>query len=252
MHGVYETGLATRQADLILALGARFSDRVAGDRARFRERAKILHVDIDQREIHKNVKADCWLCGDVKTVLRQWMRHIQPQKHTAWLGQIQQWKKEAPKKAVSRQGLPTPQYILQALCRQKDDEDRIVTDVGQHQMWTAQECSFNRPRTFLTSGGLGTMGFGMGAAIGAQAALPHKRVTLITGDGSFHMNLNELVTLKSYKLPGSGCDYEQLCFRDGAAMAEAVLRRTIFTDRPAPVHRFCSACKGVWNRGDDG
>ena len=201
MHGVYETGLATRQADLILALGARFSDRVAGDRARFRERAKILHVDIDQREIHKNVKADCWLCGDVKTVLRQWMRHIQPQKHTAWLGQIQQWKKEAPKKAVSRQGLPTPQYILQALCRQKDDEDRIVTDVGQHQMWTAQECGFNRPRTFLTSGGRGTMGLGMGAAIGAQAALPHKRVTLITGDGSFHMNLNELVTLKSYKLP---------------------------------------------------
>ena len=201
MHGVYETSLAARQADLILALGARFSDRVAGDRERFREHAKILHVDIDPKEIHKNVKADCWLCGDVKAVLREWMRHIRPQEHTAWLEQIQKWKEEAPKKAADRHGAPTPQYILHVLCQQKADEDRIVTDVGQHQMWTVQECCFNRPRTFLTSGGLGTMGFGMGAAIGAQAALPYRRVTLITGDGSFHMNLNELVTLKSYKLP---------------------------------------------------
>ena len=202
MHGVYETSLAARQADLILALGARFSDRVAGDRERFREHAKILHVDIDPKEIHKNVKADCWLCGDVKAVLREWMRHIRPQEHTAWLEQIQKWKEEAPKKAADRHGAPTPQYILHVLCQQKADEDRIVTDVGQHQMWAAQYLRHAKSRGFITSGGLGTMGFGYGAAIGAQMALGRdQRVVMFTGDGSFHMNLNEACTAVSYNLP---------------------------------------------------
>lgn len=201
MHGTYESGMATQNADLIVALGARFSDRVAGDRERFRENAEILHIDIDRKEIDKNVKTSGWLCGDLKDVLSELIKYIPQQSHTEWLEQIKAWGKEQPPAGDSAEGTPTPQHILRTVGRMKKRGDIIVTDVGQHQMWTAQECTFDRPRTFLTSGGLGTMGFGMGAAAGAQTAHPDKRVTLITGDGSFHMNLNELVTLKSYRLP---------------------------------------------------
>lgn len=201
MHGTYESGMATKNADLIIALGARFSDRVAGDRERFRENAEVLHIDIDQKEIDKNVKTSCWLCGDLKDILSELVKVIPQQSHTKWLAQIKAWRAERPPVVDYGEGAPTPQHILRTINRRKKDGDIIVTDVGQHQMWTAQECAFNRPRTFLTSGGLGTMGFGMGAAVGAQTAHPDKRVTLVTGDGSFHMNLNELVTLKSYHLP---------------------------------------------------
>lgn len=201
MHGMYESGRATQNADLIIALGARFSDRVAGDRERFRENAEILHIDIDEREIDKNVKTSCHLCGDLKSILRQLNEALPRQAHTEWLEQIQAWKNEQPPVVAYEDGNPTPQHILRTVNSMKSGGDIIVTDVGQHQMWTAQECRFEQPRTFLTSGGLGTMGFGMGAAIGAQTAHPEERVTLVTGDGSFHMNCNELVTLKSYRLP---------------------------------------------------
>lgn len=201
MHGMYESGMATKNADLIIALGARFSDRVAGDRERFRENAEIIHIDIDEKEIDKNVKTSCHLCGDLKDILSQLNGALPQQAHREWLDQIKFWKNEQPPVVAYEDGIPTPQHILRTLNRMKSGGDIIVTDVGQHQMWTAQECKFQRPRTFLTSGGLGTMGFGMGAAIGAQTAHPKERVTLITGDGSFHMNCNELVTLKSYRLP---------------------------------------------------
>lgn len=201
MHGMYESGMATKNADLIIALGARFSDRVAGDRERFRENAEIIHIDIDEKEIDKNVKTSCHLCGDLKDILSQLNEALPQQAHREWLSQITLWKNGQPPVVAYGDGIPTPQHILRTVNRMKSGGDIIVTDVGQHQMWTAQECKFQRPRTFLTSGGLGTMGFGLGAAIGAQTAHPKERVTLITGDGSFHMNCNELVTLKSYRLP---------------------------------------------------
>lgn len=201
MHGSYESGMATKNADLIIALGARFSDRVAGDRERFCENAEVIQIDIDQKEIDKNVKTSCWLCGDLKDALSALTKYIPQQSHSEWLSQIKAWGQCQPPVVDYGDGAAAPQHILRTISRLKKDSDIIVTDVGQHQMWTAQECTFDRPRTFLTSGGLGTMGFGMGAAAGAQTAHPDKRVTLITGDGSFHMNLNELVTLKSYRLP---------------------------------------------------
>ena len=201
MHGMYERGMATQNADLIIALGARFSDRVAGDRERFREISEIIHIDIDEKEIDKNVKTSCHLCGDLKDILKRLNEVLPQQAHSGWLEQVTLWKNEQPPVVAYGDGVPTPQHILRTVNSMKKPGDIIVTDVGQHQMWTAQECRFERPRTFLTSGGLGTMGFGMGAAIGAQTAHPKERVTLITGDGSFHMNCNELVTLKSYQLP---------------------------------------------------
>lgn len=173
----------------------------AGDRERFRENAEIIHIDIDEKEIDKNVKTSCHLCGDLKDILKRLNEVLPQQAHSGWLEQVTLWKNERPPVVAYGDGVPTPQHILRTVNSMKKPGDIIVTDVGQHQMWTAQECRFERPRTFLTSGGLGTMGFGMGAAIGAQTAHPKERVTLITGDGSFHMNCNELVTLKSYRLP---------------------------------------------------
>ncbi|MGN0551156.1 MAG: biosynthetic-type acetolactate synthase large subunit [Acutalibacteraceae bacterium] len=201
MHGAYETGMATKNADLIIALGARFSDRVAGDPEKFRQNCNIIHIDIDKKEIDKNVKTDNYILGDVKNVLSKLTDAVSDGEHRSWLEQIKQWKNEIPPIIDYEQSPPTPQYILRTLNGFKNAEDIITTDVGQHQMWVAQECVFEKPRTFLTSGGLGTMGFGLGAAIGAATAKPQSRVTLVTGDGSFHMNLNELVTLKSYNIP---------------------------------------------------
>lgn len=200
MHGMYETGMATVKADCIIAVGSRFSDRVAGDREKFGENAAIIHFDIDEKEIDKNIKTDCAILGDVKQTLKAVCDLLPQLEHKEWLSQIARWKKEGELNQ-SEGNYPSPYHILSAIQSLKNDDDIIVTDVGQHQMWTAQFCSFNKPRTFLTSGGLGTMGFGMGASIGAKIGNPNSRVTLVTGDGSFHMNLNELVTLKSYNLP---------------------------------------------------
>lgn len=200
MHGMYETGMATLKADCIIAIGSRFSDRVAGDREKFGENASIIHFDIDVNEINKNVKTDCAILGEIRETLKELCNILPQLEHKQWLDQMKQWQKEGEIKQNVAQ-LPTPHQILTAVQSRKSDDDIIVTDVGQHQMWAAQFCKFNKPRTFLTSGGLGTMGFGMGAAIGAKNGNPDSRVTLITGDGSFHMNLNELVTLKSYNLP---------------------------------------------------
>ncbi len=204
MHGMYETGMATLNADCIIAIGARFSDRVAGDRERFRENASIIHFDIDEREIDKNVMTDCALLGDIKETAARVLELLSQLEHREWLETIESWKKERAAEP-QESGYPSPQHILGKIQSMKGDGDIIVTDVGQHQMWAAQVCSFNKPRTFITSGGLGTMGFGMGASIGASLARPGCRVTLVTGDGSFHMNLNELVTLKSYNIPVVVC-----------------------------------------------
>ena len=198
MHGAVETGMAIKNADLIVAAGARFSDRVAGDTEKFGANAKIIHLDIDLKEINKNVKVDSWLLGDIKELLSELKAKLTQQNH-------EQWKKELSKYTtvteVKDGKYITPQEILRAVEELRGDNDIVVTDVGQHQMWAAQECRFRAPRTFLTSGGLGTMGYGMGAAIGAYMGCPDKKVFLATGDGSFHMNMNEMVTLKSYDIP---------------------------------------------------
>lgn len=198
MHGAVETGMAIKDADLIVAAGARFSDRVAGDTEKFGANARIIHLDIDLKEINKNVKVDSWLLGDIKELLSELKARLTQQNH-------EQWKKELSKYTtvteVKDGKYITPQEILRAVEELRGDNDIVVTDVGQHQMWVAQECRFRAPRTFLTSGGLGTMGYGMGAAIGAYMGCHDKKVFLATGDGSFHMNMNEMVTLKSYDIP---------------------------------------------------
>lgn len=201
MHGGYESGMATAECDLMIACGARFSDRVAGDREKFGEQAKIVQLEIDEKEINKNVKVDEYILGDIKNILIALTVGLEQQKHEDWLTKIEEWKHHFDDVKAPESEYPLPQDILQAINEIKADDDIIATDVGQHQMWVAQYSRIEARKTLLTSGGMGTMGYGMGAAIGAQVSHPDKRVFLITGDGSFHMNLNELVTMKSYDLP---------------------------------------------------
>ena len=201
MHGGYETGMITAECDLMIACGARFSDRVAGDPKKFGEQAKIVQLEIDKNEINKTVNVDKYILGDVKDILTALTVGLDQQKHTQWLEQVEEWKHHFDNAKRPESEYPLPQEILDAVNEIKADDDVIATDVGQHQMWVAQYSKIEKDKTLLTSGGMGTMGFGMGAAIGAQMAHPDKRVFLVTGDGSFHMNLNELVTMKSYDLP---------------------------------------------------
>lgn len=201
MHGGYETGMITAECDLIISCGARFSDRVAGDRERFGEQAKIVQLEIDEKEINKNVKVDDYILGDLKESLTALCIGLSQQSHPQWLEKVEEWKHHFDNVKPYDDEYIQPHDIIEAVNSMKADEDIIATDVGQHQMWVAQHAKLENPRTLLTSGGMGTMGFGMGAAIGAQVAHPDRRVFLFTGDGSFHMNLNELVTLRSYNLP---------------------------------------------------
>jgi acetolactate synthase-1/2/3 large subunit len=201
MHGAYETGMALSGCDLLLVAGARFSDRVAGDRAHFAEQAEILQLDIDRAEINKNVRVDHALIGDLRALLKGLAARLKEQRHPQWLQEIAAWRDSRPKGIPAEGGLPRHEHVLSTLRGLTGEDDIVVTDVGQHQMWTAQCYRFLKPRTLLTSGGLGTMGYGLGAAVGAQVAFPDRRVVLVTGDGSFHMNLNELTTLASYELP---------------------------------------------------
>ncbi len=202
MHGAYETGKTTDNADLIMAIGARFSDRVAGDREKFGERATIVHFDIDKAEINKNVKSKYSLIGDLKDTLSILTKLCESKNNHEWLAQIEEWKSGMVKPTEFNSTEFAHAYnVIDAVRAFTIDDDIIVTDVGQHQMWVSQRYTFEKPKTWCTSGGLGTMGYGLGAAIGAQIANPDRRVVLFTGDGSFHMNLNELVTIRSYNLP---------------------------------------------------
>lgn len=202
MHGNISAGLAVNGADLLLVIGARFSDRVATKPSDFARRARIVQIDIDRSEINKNIHIDYSVVGDVSAVLHSLLPLIEEKTHPEWQAQIDEWRSQdvAPI-ASSLDGKLHPYDIIHAVAELAGEDAIIVTDVGQHQMWAAQYCGRTQPRSFLTSGGLGTMGFGYGAAIGAQVAFPKRRVIHITGDGCFHMNLNELCTTVSYHLP---------------------------------------------------
>ena len=201
MHGCYTANKAIDEADLVIAIGTRFSDRVALNPDAFAKRAKIIQIDIDPSELGKNVDIDLSLNGDASYVLQAILPHVKPAKHTDWMDQIHAWQATDYKPTDSDTELK-PHQIINEICEQAGPEAVYVTDVGQHQMWAAQYLHHTKSRGFLTSGGLGTMGFGYGAAIGAQMALGRDaRVVMLTGDGSFHMNMNEACTAVSYNLP---------------------------------------------------
>ena len=200
MHGTYAATIACDNCDLLLAIGCRFSDRVIGEAAKFAKNAKILQIDIDPTEVNKMINVDDALLGDIKSILAKLTAKIQKKEKTQWNSQIEEWKKIVPPSYNKKQDL-SPKFIFEYVNSQVKEDTIITTEVGQHQMWTAQFYDFTKPRTFLTSGGLGTMGFGTGAAIGAKFANPDKTVVHFAGDGSFRMNCNELATIEHYQLP---------------------------------------------------
>ena len=201
MHGCYAANKAIDEADLVIAVGTRFSDRVALNPDSFAKRAKIIQIDIDPSELGKNVDVDLSLTGDASYILQAILPYVEQTEHKLWMEQIRGWQKDDYKPVDSDTELK-PHQIIDEICNQAGPEAVYVTDVGQHQMWAAQYLHHTKSRGFLTSGGLGTMGFGYGAAIGAQMALGRDaRVVMLTGDGSFHMNLNEACTAVSYDLP---------------------------------------------------
>lgn len=202
MHGTVVSSKAVSDCDLFIGIGTRFSDRVIGDIVSFAPKAKIVHIDIDPAEINKNIHVDHQLVGDVRCVLDRLNELVPPQDHTEWLRQIEAWKEEFPLHVAEDYGdQVTPQYVLETLDELTHGDAVITTEVGQHQMWAAQYYDFKEPRQFITSGGLGTMGYGLGASMGAQVGRPDKQVINIAGDGSFHMNCNELVTAYKHNIP---------------------------------------------------
>lgn len=200
MHGTYVANTACDKCDLLLAIGCRFSDRVIGDPKKFAGNAKILQIDIDPAEVNKMIEVDNALIGDIKQILSEIASKIQKKDPGKWNEQINEWKKIIPPSYNKKQDL-SPKFIFEYVNSKVKQDTIITTEVGQHQMWTAQFYDFMQPRTFLTSGGLGTMGYGTGAAIGAQFANPEKTIVHFAGDGSFRMNCNELATIQHYELP---------------------------------------------------
>ncbi len=200
MHGSIAANRAVDRADLIIALGARFSDRVALNPEKFGKKAHKIQVDIDTSEINKNVLVDVGISADIKEFLTALLPLIKKNNHADWVSQSTEWKKKTGD-VKSQDAELHPSEIIQSICDMTDKETIYVTDVGQHQMWAAQYLKHEKTEDFITSGGLGTMGFGYGAAIGAQIGCPEKRVIHFTGDGSFHMNLNEACTAVSQDLP---------------------------------------------------
>lgn len=201
MHGTVSADWAVERSDLLLCIGARFSDRVATNTGHFAPGARIIHVDIDAAEINKNIDTTFSVVSDAKTFLEKVLPYVKENKHTAWLTQIAEWRQKLDYRAKDDESVIHPHQLLRTVAEETPEDTIIATDVGQHQLWSAQYNGRRHPRQFLTSGGLGTMGFGYGAAVGAQIAFPGRTVVHITGDGSFHMNLNEICTAVSYKLP---------------------------------------------------
>ena len=201
MHGTVSAAWAVERCDLLVCIGARFSDRVATNTKRFAPSAKVIHVDIDNAEINKNIGVDYAIVSDAETFLEKVMPYIKEAKHDAWRAQITEWQTKLDYVPKDDESVIHPHQLLRTVAEETPEDTIIATDVGQHQLWSAQYNGRKHVRQFLTSGGLGTMGFGYGAALGAQVAFPDRTVVHITGDGSFHMNLNEICTAVSYNLP---------------------------------------------------
>ena len=199
MHGTKTSNLGVTKCDLLITVGARFSDRVTGNTAKFAKNAKIIQIDVDAAEINKNIKVDCSIIGDVKEVLKELNKKIYPKNHDAWVKEVEDMKAKYPLK-YNQEGLTGP-YVIEELYRVTKGDAIVVTDVGQHQMWAAQYYKYKEPRTLITSGGLGTMGYGLGAAIGAKFGRPDKVVVNIAGDVCFRMNMNEVATAARNNLP---------------------------------------------------
>ena len=199
MHGTKTSNLGVSECDLLVALGARFSDRVTGNPKKFAENARIIQLDVDAAEINKNIRVDASLVGDLKKTLTELNACLSKQEHPEWMAHIMELKEKYPLK-YDDENLSCP-YIMQEIDRVTNGEAIITTDVGQHQMWAAQYYHYTKPRTFLSSGGLGTMGYGLGACIGAQIGQPDKVCINIAGDGCFRMNMNELATASRYNIP---------------------------------------------------
>ena len=200
MHGSRASNLAAQKADLIIAIGARFSDRVVSRQDKFAPGAKILHLDIDAAEINKNIATVASVVGDLKGILADILASLPASKSAAWNGDIAEWKKIQPEAHSAKKPLH-PKFIIEEVAKNVGEDALVVTDVGQHQMWAAQFYPFVKPRTFVTSGGLGTMGYGLGAAVGSKIGCHDRPVVLFTGDGSFRMNCGEMGTITNYGAP---------------------------------------------------
>lgn len=201
MHGTRVSNYAISHCDLLIAVGARFSDRVISRADKFATNAKIIHIDIDPAELGKNIDIHIPICGDVKKILQKLIDLVEEKQPNSWNKQIDDWKKEYASKRTAPKGKLSPRFIIEKLYALTAGKAIITTEVGQNQMWTAQFYKFDEPRTFISSGGLGTMGFGLGAAIGACIGRPDRKVINVAGDGSFMMNSIELATVSRYKLP---------------------------------------------------
>ena len=199
MHGTKTSNFGITEADLLIVVGARFSDRVTGNASKFAKNAKILQLDIDPAEINKNIKVDASIIGDVKVILRKLNARLDPVNHDEWIAHIERMKDMYPLRYDKN--LLTGPFIVQTINEVTGGDAVIVTEVGQHQMWAAQYYQYRQPRTLLTSGGLGTMGYGLGAAIGAKRGCRDKTVINIAGDGCFRMNMNEIATATRYNIP---------------------------------------------------
>ena len=199
MHGTKTSNFGVSECDLLIVLGARFSDRVTGNTQTFAKHAKILQFDVDPAEMNKNVLITAGVTGDIREALKKVNRKLSRQSHPDWMEKIREYKQQYPMK-YHPDGLTGP-FVVEEIYRQTKGDALIVTEVGQHQMWAAQYYRYSRPRTFLTSGGLGTMGYGLGASLGAKMGCPEKTVVNIAGDGCFRMNMNEIATAARYQIP---------------------------------------------------
>lgn len=199
MHGTKASNFGITKCDLLITIGARFSDRVVGNASRFAKNAKIIQIDVDPAEINKNVVVDASIIGDVKEVLKRLNSRIEDHNHDEWLTEVHELKEKYPLK-YNEEGLSGP-YVIEEIYKITEGDAIITTDVGQHQMWAAQYYKYKKPHTLLTSGGLGTMGYGLGACMGAKVGKPEKTVINIAGDGCFRMNMNEIATAARYQIP---------------------------------------------------
>ena len=199
MHGTKASNFGLAEADLLIVVGARFSDRVIGNASKFAEHARIVHIDVDQAEINKNIAVDEYIIGDAKVILQQLIQRVEASKKPEWMQEIQELKQKFP--MTYDKGVLTGPEIIEKLYEMTNGDATVVTEVGQHQMWAAQYYKYKKPHQLLTSGGLGTMGYGLGASLGAKLARPDETVVNIAGDGCFRMNMNEIATAVRYNIP---------------------------------------------------